>query len=141
MTTIITIMITRLFVYGTLKSDQSNHHRLAGQHYIGIAHTTTEYRLFEIEGRFESLGTYPGLLKLPYPNVTGKGVSIEGEIWDVDDACLAKLNAYEDLDSGEYVVDEISLFDNFNDDIPVMSYLYRWDIRGMRDCGTSWTRQ
>tara|TARA_B100000683_G_scaffold276740_2_gene331867 strand:+ start:769 stop:1170 length:402 start_codon:yes stop_codon:yes gene_type:complete len=133
-------MITRLFVYGTLKSDQSNHYRLTGQRYIGIAHTTTDYRLFEIEGRFETLGTYPGLVKLPYPNVTDKGISIQGELWDVDDECLDKLNAYEDLDSGEYVIEEVSLIDK-PDDIPVMSYLYRWDIRGMHDCGTSWTFQ
>lgn len=131
------IMITRLFVYGTLKSDQSNHHRLADQTYVGIAHTTADYRLYEIQGRFDSLGKYPGLIKLPYPGVTGKGVSIAGELWDVDANCLQMLNDYEDLDSGEYVLIPVSLIDA-PDETEVLGYVYRWSLTGMCECGTNW---
>jgi gamma-glutamylcyclotransferase (GGCT)/AIG2-like uncharacterized protein YtfP len=140
--------MTYLFVYGTLKSDQSNHHRLAGQRLIGIARTTANYRLIEIEGRFESLGVYPGLVDLPYADVDGAGVSVMGEVWEVDDVCLAMLNAYEDLDSGEYVLAQVSLQEIGGDvagamigDVPVMTYLYRWSIRGMRDCGVCWSAE
>ncbi|MAX26407.1 MAG: gamma-glutamylcyclotransferase [Phycisphaeraceae bacterium] len=131
-------MKTRLFVYGTLKSDQSNHHRMAGQTFIGKARTTPDYRLFEVEGRFDSLGKYPALVKLPYPDVDGPGVSVEGEIWDVDQDCLAMLNAYEDLDSGEYVIKPISIME-IADSIKVYGYLYNWSVVGMRDSGQTWS--
>lgn len=130
--------MTRLFVYGTLKSDQSNHHRLAGQQFICNARTTSDYRLFEIEGRFDSLGVYPALVKLPYAEVHGPGISVVGELWEVEDVCLQQLNDYEDLDSGEYVLVPVQL-QAIQAQLPVMTYLYRWSIRGMRDCGASWS--
>jgi gamma-glutamylcyclotransferase (GGCT)/AIG2-like uncharacterized protein YtfP len=133
-----TAMKTRLFVYGTLKSDQSNHHRMAGQTFIAVAHTTPEYRLFEVEGRFDSLGKYPALVKLPHAEVASEGVCVQGELWDVDDDCLTMLNQYEDLDSGEYVIEPIAI-KNPVDDVIVLGYIYNWSIVGMRDSGHTWS--
>jgi gamma-glutamylcyclotransferase (GGCT)/AIG2-like uncharacterized protein YtfP len=47
-----------VFVYGTLKRGGSNHHYLAGQQYLGAAHTVPGFNLY-------SLGTYPGLVTDP----------------------------------------------------------------------------
>ncbi len=75
----------RLFIYGTLRRDRSQHHRLQDQRFVGEAVTVPEFRLL-------NLGWYPGLARVP---LLQEGRSIWGEIWEVDDACLQALDVFE----------------------------------------------
>jgi gamma-glutamylaminecyclotransferase len=74
---------TLLFFYGSLKRGYSNHHRVAGQEYLGEVRTEPGYRIIE-------LGEYGGLIRddrCP--------VAVTGELWAVDARCLAELDAFE----------------------------------------------
>lgn len=114
---------TLLFVYGTLKRGMSNHHRLAGQHLVGEARTQPVYRLYRIDW-------YPGLVR-----VITDGVTVEGELWEVDDATLRQLDEYEGVPTWfercELEIDGV--------DKPVQGYLYRGDVSSHADIGTCWT--
>ncbi|XP_068234655.1 putative gamma-glutamylcyclotransferase CG2811 isoform X2 [Palaemon carinicauda] len=80
-----------VFVYGTLKRGEPNHHWLTEKEngdalFVGTANTKEKYPLV-IASRYN----IPYTLELP-----GKGENIEGEIYDVDDNMLAKLDVLED---------------------------------------------
>lgn len=118
-------MTQRIFVYGTLKRGLSNSHYLAGQRFIGEARTEPCYRMVDAGG-------YPGM----YP-VTQNGVSIQGEVWEVDPACREKLNVLEDVAVGLYTVERVRLFAPYDQE-RVSTYIYRWSIMGREDAGDCW---
>src|SRR5689334_8617863 len=89
--------MTTLFIYGTLKRGGSNHAFLAGQHFLGPARTVPGFALY-------SLGDYPGMVRAP-----GDTAGVTGELWVVDDACLAELDRLEGLDEGLYERVEVRL--------------------------------
>ena len=89
--------MTRLFIYGTLKRGQVNHHLLETATFLGEAHTVPHYRLL-------NLGWYPGLAK-----VESSGMSISGELWEVSPQRLIELDAYE---GDEYERLPITLLDH-----------------------------
>ena len=74
---------TLLFAYGTLKRGGRGHRWLAQQRFAGAAMTEPRYRLID-------LGSYPGLVA-----DDAAGLAVKGELWEVDDACLAELDDYE----------------------------------------------
>jgi gamma-glutamylcyclotransferase (GGCT)/AIG2-like uncharacterized protein YtfP len=113
--------MTRLFVYGTLKRGRENHRWLSGQRFIAEARTAPVYRLFD-------LGGYPGMIR------DENGLSIEGEIWDVDADGMKNLDILEDLEGGEYKRVLIDLHDGTR----VEGYLYLRDVSGRPDAGASW---
>jgi gamma-glutamylaminecyclotransferase len=113
-----------LFVYGTLKRGLCRHHALAGARFIGEARTPPDFRLIH-------LGTYPGLVR------DTPGVSIRGELWEVDADCLARLDEVEGVDEGLYRREAISLLDPFADQ-SVQTYIYARGIAGLPDCGNCW---
>ena len=113
-----------LFVYGTLKRGQPRHRFLSGQNFIAAARTSPHYRLYH-------LGDYPGLVERV------DGVSIEGELWDVDDACLTRLDRFEGCDVGLYRRGSIQLA-RPHDEVSAMTYFYLKDIEGCPECGTCW---
>jgi gamma-glutamylcyclotransferase (GGCT)/AIG2-like uncharacterized protein YtfP len=114
--------MTRIFVYGTLKRCRENHHWLAGQRFIKEARTQPVYRLFD-------LGGYPGMIR-----TDEDGVAVEGEIWEVDDEGLARLDVLEDVEGGEYERVLVELEED-----RVEGYLYLWDVSGKPDVGASWS--
>jgi gamma-glutamylaminecyclotransferase len=73
--------MTRVFVYGSLRHGESNHRVLEGATRIGAARTTARFTLYD-------LGPFPGMVD------AGAGVT-EGEIYEVDDETLARLDALE----------------------------------------------
>src|SRR5262249_9905571 len=77
---------TVLFLYGSLKRGLSNHHRMAGQEYLGDAMTPPSYRIIEI-------GQYGGMIR-----DDENGLAVKGELWAGDAKCLADLDGFE---SGE----------------------------------------
>jgi len=69
-----------IFVYGTLKRGGSNHRLLDGQRFLAVARTLPIYKLY-------ALNDFPGMVA-----EAKNGRSIEGEIWQIDPACLARLD-------------------------------------------------
>jgi gamma-glutamylaminecyclotransferase len=114
----------RLFVYGTLKRGQSRHRYLAGQSFVGAACTGPLYRLYNV-------GEYPALVR------SADGLAIEGEVWDVDEACLRILDRVEGCNAGLYRRDSIDLAPP-NDSLGAVTYFYALDVGGLPECGTCW---
>ena len=76
---------TILFVYGTLKRGGRNDFRIADQEFLGEATTAPRYRVFD-------LGEHPGLV-----HDDTDGLAVHGELFAVDERCLAELDAFEDV--------------------------------------------
>jgi gamma-glutamylaminecyclotransferase len=113
-----------LFVYGTLKRGQSRNRYLAGQQFVGAASTRATYRLFNV-------GEYPALVRHQ------DGRSIEGELWQVDEACLRALDRVEGCDEGLYAREVVELLPPYNGHRAV-TYVYARPTEGLADCGTRW---
>lgn len=117
--------MTCVFVYGTLKRGGSNHVFLAGQRYLGEARTTPGFTLY-------SLGDYPGMVRAP-----GDTAGVTGELWAVDDTCLAELDRLEGLDEGLYERSDVLLAPNpFAGS--AQSYLYLRPHAGLPPVGDHW---
>ncbi len=112
--------MTRIFVYGTLKRGCKNHHWLAGQRFIAEARTQPIYRLYD-------MGGYPGMIR------ADNGVAVEGEIWEVDEGGMARLDVLEDIEGGEYERVLLEL-----EGERVEGYLFLRDVSGRPDAGTNW---
>jgi gamma-glutamylaminecyclotransferase len=120
-----------LFVYGTLKLGGSNHPRLADQLLVGPARTVPGFTLY-------SLGEYPGLV-----SASDDDFGVNGELWAVDDASLARLDAFEGVDEGLYARVPAPL----HSWPPTVSdanarrawmYLYLRDVHGLPRIGANW---
>lgn len=120
-----------VFVYGTLKSGGSNHAQIAGQLRLGPARTAPGFTLY-------SLGEYPGLVADPADT---SGVS--GELWSVDSAALAALDAFEGVDEGLYARVPAPLA-AWPENLPAAEarnawmYLYLRDTAGRPRIGSDW---
>jgi len=71
----------KIFVYGSLLSGEGHHSRLAASRAIGARRTLPCYTLVD-------LGPYPALLE-------HGTTSVDGELYEVDDATLARIDAFE----------------------------------------------
>ena len=120
-------MSTILFIYGTLKRGDCRHSALAGQTFVGEARTAPRYRLYNI-------GSYPGLVEAT------DGIAIEGELWRIDEACLARLDEVEGVDEGLYERRGIQLAEP-QVDSSVQSYFFLQSPTGLADCGPCWHPQ
>ena len=118
-------MTQRIFVYGTLKRGLSNARHLDGQCFIGETRTQPFYRMV-------NCGGYPGMVL-----VSQDGVSVRGEIWDVDAACREKLDDLEGVDVGMYELATVKLLPPFDHEV-IMTYLYKLPVSGLEDVGDEW---
>ncbi|XP_053272841.1 gamma-glutamylaminecyclotransferase isoform X1 [Pleuronectes platessa] len=87
-------LMTRVFVYGTLKKGQPNYHRMfdaanGKTEFVASALTAERYPLV-IAGKLN----IPFLLNLP-----GRGHRVHGEIYEVDDKMLRFLDDFETVPS------------------------------------------
>lgn len=114
-----------IFVYGTLKRGHSNHGYMRGQTFIDLAMTEPRFRLHD-------LGGFPGMVL-----DENRGTSIHGEVWEIDDACLERLDELEGLEIGEYIREPIPLLPPFQDQ-PVQGYRYLMDVSAAPELGTCW---
>jgi gamma-glutamylcyclotransferase (GGCT)/AIG2-like uncharacterized protein YtfP len=114
-----------IFVYGTLKHGGHNHHFMVGQTFVGNAHTVPGHALFD-------LGGYPGIVAEPEDT---HGVS--GEVWSVDDACLAGLDVLEGTAEGLYRRSPVPLKPPFANQ-RVEAYYYLKSTRDMTRVGEVW---
>lgn len=115
-----------IFVYGTLKRGDVRAPLLAGQCFLGEARTAARYRLF-------NTGSYPALVEADPLGLAG--VSVLGELWRVDAACLDRLDVEEGLDEGLYARRVVELL---GDPTQAESYFYLPTVDGMADCGDCW---
>jgi gamma-glutamylcyclotransferase (GGCT)/AIG2-like uncharacterized protein YtfP len=112
---------TVLFLYGTLKSGQSNHEKLAGQEFLGEATTLPLYRLF-------GLGWHPGLVQ------SEQGVEVQGELWQVDHATLKALDEYEGVPHW-FIRQPIAIKDKVGD---IEAYFYTQEPPTDAPSGSAW---
>jgi gamma-glutamylaminecyclotransferase len=114
-----------VFVYGTLKRGGSNHGFLRGQRFLGEAITGPGYRLF-------SLGEYPGMVYWE-----GDLGHVNGEVWAVDEECLAYLDVLEGVAEGLYRRERVTLLPPFQAEM-VVTFLYALSVDGRPDLGSDW---
>ncbi len=108
-------MVHLVFVYGTLKHGQRNHHLLQDEVYAGTKATRDPIYLMEQFESATSPGKYtPGVRKVDH------GGRISGEIYAVDDTTLAKLDELEGV-GVKYDREEIML----NGGVKAWMYLRR----------------
>lgn len=117
--------MTLIFVYGTLKRGFSNHPFLAGQTFLGDGTTAPGFALFELD-------EYPGMVAL-----AGNPAGVSGEVWSVDDECLACLDELEGTAEGLYRRGCVPLLPPFADR-RVEAYLYLLGVEGRKRLGNSW---
>jgi gamma-glutamylaminecyclotransferase len=113
---------TTLFLYGTLKRGGRNNHLLAGQEFIGEARTLPFYRLYDH-------GAHPCLVEDRL-----HGVSVQGELWRVEDTALARLDGYEEVPS-YFSRRDIDIDGNA---FPTYAYFYEGDVSALKECGSCW---
>lgn len=125
----------RIFVYGTLKRGLSNHGWMSDQQFISKARTAPVYRMHDSGG-------FPGMVPVDQDEL-----SIQGEIWEVDDAGRRKPDILEDVAGGENTLEPVKLAtpagatapaDGVIHPIPVFTYVYRRPVIGMPDAGVEW---
>lgn len=117
--------MTLLFVYGTLKRGCSNHVQMAGAAFVGEAVTVPGFTLIDI-------AEYPGMVARP------GSAGVRGEVWSVDDTCLARLDAFEGTAEGVYAREAVALQEPFAGHA-VEAYLYLRDVTDRRELGALWT--
>lgn len=111
-----------LFVYGTLKRGFCRESFLQGQQFLGECQTEPLYRMY-------NCGSYPGLRE------DLSGVSIQGELWEVDAGCLQRLDIEEGVPEQLYARRMIQLSPSVSG---VEAYFYMQSVNDLPDCGNCW---
>jgi gamma-glutamylaminecyclotransferase len=114
---------TTVFVYGTLKCGCRNHHVLRSALFLGEARTKPVYRMVDC-------GSYPGLVQA---DGAREGHAICGELYGVDAALLAVLDAFEDAPR-EFIRASIALQDGRDAE----AYFYQGETAHLPFCGAVW---
>ena len=107
-----------LFIYGTLMPGLRLEAEMHGARFVGPA---------QVPGRLVDLGRYPGFLR-------GDGV-VSGEVYEVDDAHLARLDAVEGVVPGDRVAshywrEEVTVLGGPLQGQPVQTYVYNRPVDG-----------
>ena len=119
-------MVHLLFVYGTLKKGLSNSFLLNGETFLCDAVTTAGFTLY-------SLGDYPGM-------IAGTAEErVKGELWNVSDECLQRLDVLEDVEDGlyrrEFIFVQGELWDG---EKRVYAYIYNRSVAYAEHIGDEW---
>ena len=120
--------MTNFFIYGTLKRGHGRSALLDGQHFLGEKKTAPRYRLF-------TTGSFPALVDAGRANVMLPGMSIEGELWQIDDECLAVLDRVEGVAAQLFERRQIELLEHEGE---VEAYFCLGEIEELKDCGERW---
>lgn len=114
-----------LFVYGTLKRCCKNHRQLAGQIFLAEARTAPGFRLHD-------LGDYPCMV-----SNSSDTQGVAGELWQVDQAALDRLDIFEGVSHGLYCRSTVPLVEPSSEPL-AETYLYQLDITGHAELGDTW---
>ena len=114
-----------IFVYGTLKRGQRSHHILRDQVFIAETRTQTIYRLYDT-------GSHPALV-----DDREKGIAVRGEVWQVNDETLRKLDEYEE--APDYFSRRTIQLQGWESE--VQAYFFNGDVSRLKDCGDRWPRE
>ena len=111
-------MTQLLFIYGTLMPGLRLEAEMHGARFVGAA---------QVPGRLVDVGRYPGLL-------LGEG-QVTGEVYEVDDAHLARLDAVEDMVPGhraasQYWREEVTVCGGPLQGQRVQTYVYNCPTEG-----------
>ncbi|WP_293748978.1 gamma-glutamylcyclotransferase [Limnohabitans sp. Rim8] len=111
-------MTHALFIYGTLMPGLRLEAELLGARFVGPAH---------IAGRLIDVGHYPGLLQGDGP--------VTGEVYEVDDAHLTRLDGVEgvvpgDRDASQYWREEVTVLSGPLQGQRVQTYVYNGPVDG-----------
>ena len=106
-----------VFVYGTLRRGQCNHHWMGHSPCWGEASTEPAFAVHE-------LGGYPGMVR---DGLTGEPV--RGELYLVDSATLQGLDELEDVAGGEYAREVLPMAEPWRH-FGVQGYLYLRSVQG-----------
>jgi gamma-glutamylcyclotransferase (GGCT)/AIG2-like uncharacterized protein YtfP len=98
----------RVFVYGTLKRGMKNYHLIKSATFVGLATSLTEYGMVARE--------FPVLLE-----VDSGGRQISGELFEVDDATLARL---DELEKEGVIYDRRSIKVVLQDGVTTSAFVY-----------------
>ena len=107
-----------LFIYGTLMPGLRLEGQMQGARFVGAA---------QVPGRLVDVGRYPGLL-------VGDGL-VTGEVYEVDAAHLARLDAVEDMVPGDrfasqYWREGVTVASGPLQGQPVQTYVYNRPVDG-----------
>lgn len=116
-----------LFVYGSLKRGCSNVEQMGDSKFLEKAITPSNYKLYDYGG-------YPALVQVE----EGEGLAIKGELWEVSEETLARLDKFEGVDQGLYFRDKLKI--KGREDKLIESYYYNRDLEGLPDCGEEWIK-
>jgi gamma-glutamylcyclotransferase (GGCT)/AIG2-like uncharacterized protein YtfP len=108
--------MTLLFIYGTLMPGLRLEAEMHGARFVGAA---------QVPGRLVDVGRFPGLL---LDLSTGNG-TVTGEVYEVDDAHLARLDVVEglvhgDRASSQYWREAVTVLGGPLQGQPVQTYVY-----------------
>ncbi|PIT75755.1 gamma-glutamylcyclotransferase [Limnohabitans sp. G3-2] len=111
-------MTNALFIYGTLMPGLRLEAEMHGARWIGAA---------QVPGRLVDVGRYPGLL-------LGEG-QVTGEVYEVDDAHLARLDVVEamvlgDRAASQYWREEVTVVGGPLHGRSVQTYVYNRPVQG-----------
>ncbi len=118
--------LTTIFVYGSLKRGFKLNPILQTQNFVGEAQTEACYRIFD-------LGEYPGIVDAE------NGLSIHGEIYQIDQQCLRQLDEVEGVSEGIYERRQILLKSPWEQSA-AQAWFYLGTTNGLQDCGIRWPR-
>jgi gamma-glutamylaminecyclotransferase len=110
-----------IFFYGTLKRGFGRNVILEDQKFLRDAKTAPKYMLYD-------LGAFPAMVK-----DDDMGVSVEGELWEVDEECLSYLCKIEGSPSF-YKLESVTLDNN---EI-VQSFLFQRPVNEYNRMGACW---
>jgi gamma-glutamylcyclotransferase (GGCT)/AIG2-like uncharacterized protein YtfP len=105
-----------LFVYGSLKRGQPNHHELGAARFVSPARTAPRYALRELAG---------------YPALALGARSISGELFEI---ALADLSQLDEFEGENYVRQPIALADGTE----AIAYVARDDAAGFHIDADEW---
>ena len=113
-------MMTRIFVYGTLKRGCCRNDVLMGD-FVSEVITMPNYKMYDVGG-------FPALVEDP------NGIAIHGELWDVGDMMLSILDMIEGVARGLYKRCIVNLSNNEK----AIAYLWQLPVNGLSECGDTW---
>ncbi len=122
-----------VFVYGTLKKDFPNHQRyMKTARFIGTYQTVQRYPLVLFGDRY-----VPGMLNSP-----GEGHHVEGEVYEMDDECLAQIDLLEGLHEPDGYRRQMIAVKSSKDDEPdqIQAHVYLLDPQLVQDRRSSHLR-